>query len=124
MPLYEYRCGDCGEVSERLVRLSEASAPHVCSCGGDARRIPSTFAPLKVLHSIPWSAIAPLDERGKAMSQTEAAKAGAVSTYSPDEQYRVEAHARQQDGRLTEQRKERAKRDAWKQIRTERKVEA
>ena len=57
------------------------------------------------------------------MSQTEAAKAGAVSTYSPDEQYRVEAHTRQQSERMTEQRKERAKRDAWKQIRTERRIE-
>jgi putative FmdB family regulatory protein len=43
MPLYEYLCGQCGERSEILQKISEAPATHCPKCGGD----------LKKLHSAP-----------------------------------------------------------------------
>lgn len=34
MPLYEYRCPDCGEIFDKIVRFSEADKTPVCpSCG-------------------------------------------------------------------------------------------
>jgi putative FmdB family regulatory protein len=30
MPLYEYRCNDCGHVFEKMVRFSEADRAPVC----------------------------------------------------------------------------------------------
>jgi len=36
MPIYEYKCGDCGSVSEILVRNTQNPAPVVCSnCQSD-----------------------------------------------------------------------------------------
>jgi putative FmdB family regulatory protein len=43
MPLYEYQCGQCGERSEILQKLSEAPATVCPKCGGE----------LKKLHSAP-----------------------------------------------------------------------
>lgn len=41
MPIYDYRCAGCGQVTEVLVR-STAQAPSVCpSCGGALERMPS-----------------------------------------------------------------------------------
>ena len=35
MPLYEYRCEECGEDFEKLVRFSEADLTQACpECGG------------------------------------------------------------------------------------------
>ncbi len=45
MPIFEYRCEDCGSQFEKLVRHSDPSAPHCPSCG--ASRLEqqlSTFA--------------------------------------------------------------------------------
>ena len=44
MPLFDFRCGDCGEVSEVLLRERDAS-PEACpACGGtDMKKMPSTF---------------------------------------------------------------------------------
>jgi len=41
MPLYEYKCNNCGEVSEFLIGVSrEPEDPHCTSCGSpDIRRI-------------------------------------------------------------------------------------
>jgi len=34
MPIYEYKCTDCGEKFEKLVRLSDANGQQVCPrCG-------------------------------------------------------------------------------------------
>ncbi len=47
MPLYEYRCAECGEAFERVRRASERAAPVVCPvCGerGSAERLWSTVA--------------------------------------------------------------------------------
>ena len=34
MPLYEYRCPDCGETFDKIVRFSESDKTPVCpSCG-------------------------------------------------------------------------------------------
>ena len=36
MPLYEYRCNECGEEFERMVRISETEKPLECPrCGSN-----------------------------------------------------------------------------------------
>jgi len=46
MPLFEYRCSDCGKKSEELVMAGDtASAPTCPACGSmSMRRLLSTFA--------------------------------------------------------------------------------
>ncbi len=45
MPVYEYRCGDCGATFERLSRTVTAAEPVACAgCGGRAERQMSPFA--------------------------------------------------------------------------------
>ncbi len=46
MPVYEYRCADCGTKFEKLLRISAASADGITcpDCGGSARRQLSVFA--------------------------------------------------------------------------------
>jgi putative FmdB family regulatory protein len=42
MPIYDYRCSDCGEVVERLVRSTESSPSPCPSCEGERmERLPS-----------------------------------------------------------------------------------
>ncbi|NKB99764.1 MAG: hypothetical protein GKR90_14885 [Pseudomonadales bacterium] len=42
MPIYEYRCGGCSEISTSLRKVSESKDPIDCeSCGAQARRIVS-----------------------------------------------------------------------------------
>ncbi|MGE3270741.1 MAG: FmdB family zinc ribbon protein [Chloroflexota bacterium] len=45
MPVYEYRCPDCANLFEKLVRLSEADRQVDCpTCGARAGKLLSTFA--------------------------------------------------------------------------------
>ena len=44
MPLYEYRCADCGEEFEALVPAGRADAEHCPDCGSEARRLLSLVA--------------------------------------------------------------------------------
>lgn len=46
MPAYEYRCDECGSLTEALY-LSWRDAPQEmpCRCGAQQGRIPSTFSP-------------------------------------------------------------------------------
>lgn len=48
MPLYEYRCNDCGKEFEKMVRFSETGQNPACpSCEGqDTRKMISSFASL------------------------------------------------------------------------------
>jgi putative FmdB family regulatory protein len=40
MPLYEYRCGQCGATSTAFRPVAESAAPSRCpDCGGEAARI-------------------------------------------------------------------------------------
>ena len=42
MPLYEYRCGSCGEITAVVARISEATDTVRCAyCDGTAQRIVS-----------------------------------------------------------------------------------
>ena len=45
MPLYEYRCSDCGHQFDMLRPMSEADEPAVCrACNNGAQRVLSVFA--------------------------------------------------------------------------------
>ena len=44
MPIYEYRCQNCGYVFEKLVRMGASDVPPCPECKGSARRLVSTFA--------------------------------------------------------------------------------
>jgi putative FmdB family regulatory protein len=39
MPMYEYKC-KCGQVFERIVKLSDKDRSQKCNCGLQAERIP------------------------------------------------------------------------------------
>lgn len=45
VPIYEYRCGDCGVKFEKLMSMAAALNGVACpGCGGESRRQVSTFA--------------------------------------------------------------------------------
>lgn len=45
MPVYEYRCADCAEVTDRLLPHERADTPGPCpSCNGELRRLFSRVA--------------------------------------------------------------------------------
>ena len=44
MPLYEYKCGSCGEVFEVLQRFSDDPLTVHATCGGPVERLVSTSA--------------------------------------------------------------------------------
>jgi putative FmdB family regulatory protein len=44
VPLYEYRCADCGEQFEALVPAGRADAEHCPDCGTEAHRLLSLVA--------------------------------------------------------------------------------
>ena len=44
MPLYEYRCADCGHQFEALVPAGRADAEHCPDCGSEVRRLLSLVA--------------------------------------------------------------------------------
>lgn len=42
MPVYEYRCAECGNTSEMLIRTIQAMSPACSHCGStDVKRLPS-----------------------------------------------------------------------------------
>ena len=112
-PLYEWSCETCG-VFEALAPVSKVPSSRICSCGAEAKRVYSTFA-MKVyrLDRAEWKHIAPLGEDGKPMTMKEAASS--VTSYSPDEAAREAAHQGLQADRLLRNRKEQAKREAWRE---------
>jgi len=49
MPIYEYRCPECGHEEEAIVRFSEATSMRLCSfCGKPTRRLISLPQPVKI----------------------------------------------------------------------------
>ena len=51
MPIYEYKCSTCAEVSEEFRNIADRNAPACCRvCGAAAHRILSSFG---VLHKSP-----------------------------------------------------------------------
>jgi len=38
MPIYIYKCKDCGESTELMRRMSQAGDPVTCTCGGETGR--------------------------------------------------------------------------------------
>ena len=50
MPIYEYKCNDCGKVTEEMYsNYKESSKTIHCQCGGKANRIISHYS-FKVWH--------------------------------------------------------------------------
>lgn len=45
MPIYEFKCQDCGAVTEAQVPMNARNATLVCHCGGSAERI---FSPVAI----------------------------------------------------------------------------
>lgn len=43
MPIYEYRCGECGETVEKIQSQAKADIPCL-ACSGKAKRSVSTFS--------------------------------------------------------------------------------
>jgi putative FmdB family regulatory protein len=55
MPIYEYRCGGCGERFEELVSASAPEAPPCPRCGaGAAERVMSMFATEWIPENVAW----------------------------------------------------------------------
>ena len=55
MPIYEYRCCECGERFEELVSASAESAPPCPSCGAaGASRLLSMFATEWIPPNVSW----------------------------------------------------------------------
>ena len=45
MPIYEYRCADCGSKFDKRLSMAAADSPVNCpDCGAQARRLLSVFA--------------------------------------------------------------------------------
>lgn len=45
MPIYEYKCKDCGQIVSELRRMAEREAPLACpQCGGEAEVVLSQFS--------------------------------------------------------------------------------
>ena len=62
MPLYEYRCYDCGHQFEMLRPMREANEPAVCrSCNNGAQRVLSVFASFSMSND---GSVAPLAGAG------------------------------------------------------------
>lgn len=53
MPLYVFRCDDCGGELEESLPVSEASASFPCECGGQLERIITPVATIGVTWSKP-----------------------------------------------------------------------
>ena len=41
MPIYEYKCNECGAEREVILPLSESSKQVNCACGREMRKVPS-----------------------------------------------------------------------------------
>lgn len=68
MPIFEYRCQECGTKFEKLMRRAEEAAPGCPSCGGErASREFSTFA-ARVANGAPARAEGPACPGGRCMN--------------------------------------------------------
>ena len=74
MPIYEFRCAECGAVASELASVENIPETVVCKCGGNAKRIVSRPS----VHLSKSSKVARLDPKydamvDKAMRDTPAA---------------------------------------------------
>ena len=74
MPVYEYRCADCGALTSRLASINAIPGKVGCACGGTASRIVSRPS----VHLSKGSKVSRLDPKydamvDKAMRNTPAA---------------------------------------------------
>ena len=63
MPVYEYRCADCGALTSRLASVRAIPGEVECACGGTASRIVSKPS----VHLSKGSKVARLDPKYDAM---------------------------------------------------------
>jgi putative FmdB family regulatory protein len=74
MPLYEYRCARCGQLTEALQRMSEAPLSECPHCGGALERIAS--APALHFKGSGWY----VNDYGRGRGNDSAGKAESGST--------------------------------------------
>ena len=43
MPLYDFKCSECGRTAEVSLPMAQSSAPLSCNCGGRMHRIFTTY---------------------------------------------------------------------------------
>lgn len=117
MPMRDYRCGTCGNAFEALSHSRVLTASPCTSCGAEARPVLSTFG-LKVyqVDRSNFALIAPLDEEGKPQTLVEAQRRGDMGAYRPGERQRMLNHDAETHKHQVEVNRERAKREAWREI--------
>ena len=64
MPLYEYQCGDCGQISELLIRSNEAPVCSGCAGTQMTKQLSLTAAPKSSANSLPTCGPAPMPGGG------------------------------------------------------------
>lgn len=81
MPIYEYRCEECGEVFEKLQKITEKPIKKCVHCGGPAHRIisQSTF----ILKGTGWYATDyPSSDRKRGISKEKSSTDSSSTTSS------------------------------------------
>ena len=126
MPLFVYSCRSCGEAFEQRSTIAKRAAG-TCTCGGVGEQV---FTPNLNFHiamnqhpvtQVSWEQVAPLDENDRPLGRREARKV--VEPYDPGLIEQERAHHAAERPRLTRNRMERAKRDAWREISRKRRIE-
>jgi putative FmdB family regulatory protein len=85
MPMYDFRCCDCGAERELLVALADANAMElVCTgCGGEMRKIPPRVAGLRIRPESQQAATA-AKARANACSHGHSCRCGGVQLTKPN----------------------------------------
>jgi len=55
MPIYEYKCAQCGALFERLARIDEAAIQECPECGGSGRKLLSVPAGITIKDNLSLS---------------------------------------------------------------------
>lgn len=114
MPIHEYLCRACSSRFEVYTPVTSKSSGARCACGGTGTWVPSTFSYNGLGTHTSWSLVAPVDASGNPLSQREATKAGLIDHYDSSERVKQQISESFDAPRVEAQRRQRAKRDAWR----------